>query len=76
VQPAHQGVMVPEAAFQGHRQVRDLGPHLAPGQLGQHRAAALAVDQRLDHRPPGLGRDGGGDGVDLDPGILEHVAQA
>jgi hypothetical protein len=75
VQAAHQGVMVPEPALQGHRQVRDLGPHLALGQLGQDRAAALPVDQRLDHRPPGLRRDRGGDGIDLDPGVLQHVAQ-
>ena len=67
--------MVPEAAFQRHGQVRDLGPHLALGQLGQDRAAAFAVNEGLDHRPPGLGGDRGGDGVDLNPGILEHVAE-
>jgi transposase InsO family protein len=38
-------------------------------------AAAVAVDQRLDHRPAGLGRDGGGHRVDLDPRILQHAAQ-
>jgi hypothetical protein len=75
VQAAHQGVVVPEPAFQRHRQVRDLGPHPAPGQLGQDRAAAFPVDQRLDHRPPGLGGDRGGHRVDLDPGVLEHVAE-
>src|SRR5207245_9265103 len=36
VQAAHQRVVVAEAAFQGHGQVRDLGPHRAPGQVGQH----------------------------------------
>jgi hypothetical protein len=75
VQAAHQRVVVAEAAFQGHGQVRDLGPHLPPGQLGQDRAAALAVDEGLDHRPAGLGGDRGRHRVDLDPGILQHVAQ-
>jgi len=75
VQPAHQGVVVTEPAFQRHRQVRDPGAHLALGQLGQDRAAALPVDERLDHRPPGLGGDGGGDGVDLDPVGLGNTIQ-
>ena len=75
VQAAHQGVVVAEAAFQGHGQVRDLGPHRALGQLGQDRAAAFPVDQRLDHRPPGLGGDRGGHRVDLDPGVLQGVAE-
>jgi len=44
VQPAHQGVMVTEPALQRHGQVRDLRAHLAPGQIGQDRAAAFPVD--------------------------------
>jgi hypothetical protein len=60
VQAAHQGVVVAEAAFQGHGQVRDLGPHRALGQPGQDRAAAFPAGQRLDHRPAGLGGDGPG----------------
>jgi hypothetical protein len=52
VQAAHQGVVVAEAAFQGHGQVGDLGPHGAPRQPSQDRAAALPVDQRLDHYHP------------------------
>ena len=58
VQAAHQGMMVTEPAFQRHGQVRDLGAHLAPGQVGQHSGAAFPVDQRLAHRPAGLGGDG------------------
>jgi hypothetical protein len=75
VQAAHQGVVVTEAAFQRHGQVRDLGPHRALGQLGQDRAAAFPVDQRLDHRPPGLGGDRGSHRVDLDPGVLQGAAE-
>ena len=75
VQAAHQGMMVTEPALQRHGQVRDLGPHRALGQVRQHRGAAFPVDQRLDHRPPGLGGDGGGHRVDLDAGVLEHVAE-
>jgi hypothetical protein len=40
-QPTHQGVVVTEPAFQRHRQVRDLDAHLALGQFGQDRTAAL-----------------------------------
>ncbi len=36
VQAAHQGMMIAEAAFQRHRQVRDLGAHPALGQIGQN----------------------------------------
>jgi len=60
VELAHHGVVVAEPALQRHRQVRDLGAHPAFGQIGQDRAAAFPVDQRLDHRPAGLGRDGAG----------------
>jgi hypothetical protein len=75
VQAAHQRVMLAGPAFQRHGQVRDLGAHLALGQPGQDRAAAFPAGERLDHRPPGLGRDGGGDGIELDPGVLQHGAQ-
>ena len=75
VQAAHQRMMIGEPAFQRHRQVRDLRPHPSPGQLGQDRPAPFPVDQRLDHRPPGLGGDGGGHRVDLDPSVLQHVAE-
>ena len=75
VQAAHQGVMVAEPAFQRHLQVTDLGAHPAQGQIGQHRTAALPVDQCPGHRQPGLGGDAGGHRVDLDAGVLEHVAE-
>ena len=75
VQPAHQRVVLAEAALQRHRQVRDLRPHPADRQLRQHLRAALPVNERLDHRPPGLGDDGGGHRVDLDARVLEHVAE-
>ena len=55
MQPTHQRMMIAEPALQRHRQVRDLGTHLAFGQLSQDRPAAFPVDERLDHRPPGLG---------------------
>ena len=75
VQPAQEGMMLTEPAFQGHRQVRDLRPHPAVRQLREDRRAALPVDERLDHRPPGLGGDRGRDRVDLDPGVLQHVPE-
>ena len=74
VQAALQRVVIAEPAFQGHGQVRDLSPDRL-GQPGQNRAAAFPVDQRLDHRPPGLGGDGGCHRVDLDAGVLQHVTQ-
>ena len=52
VQLAHQRVMIVKAPFQRMRQISDLGAHDAPGQLGEHLAAALPVDQRPDHRHP------------------------
>jgi len=61
VQAAQHRVVVPEPALQRHRQVRDLAAHPAQGQVCQHRAAPLPVDQGLDHRPPGLRRDAGRD---------------
>ena len=75
VQLAHQRVMVPEAAFQRLRQVADLGAHDAPGQLGEHLAAALPIDQRPDHRQPRNRVNTGGHRVQLDPGVLEHPTQ-
>ena len=75
VQAAQHRVVLPEPALQRHRQVRDLAPHPAPGQVRQDRAAPLPVDQGLDHRPPQLRRDTGRDRIDLDPGVLQHVPQ-
>jgi len=77
VQPAHQRVVIGEPAGQGHRQVGHLpgGPQPALGQIGEHRAAALAVDQRLDHRrrryPGNIGHDRG----QLDPGRFQRFLQ-
>ena len=68
-------VVFPEPALQRHRQVRDLGPHPPDGQVRQHLAAPLPVDQRLDHRPSRLRRDGPGHRVDLDTGVLQHVPE-
>ena len=75
MQPAHQRVMVIEAALQRPLQVGDLGAHLSLGQFGEHLRAALSVDERLHHRACRLGRQFGGHRVDLDPGVLQHVAQ-
>ena len=51
VQPGQQGVMVGEPPGAGHRQIRDLRPHRAAGQVGQHPRIPLAGDQRFDHVP-------------------------
>ena len=67
------GVMRAEMAVQGRGQLRDLRPQLPLGQPGQCRGVALPGDQRLDHRPPGLGQHLRGDGGQLDPGVLEHL---
>jgi hypothetical protein len=72
VQAAEHRVVLREPSFQRHRQVRDLDPHPAQGQVRQDGAAPLAVDQRLDYRLPGLGGDGRGDRVQLDPGVLQQ----
>ena len=76
VQPAHQCMVVAKAALQRPRQIRNLGPHPPLGQIGQHRRAAFPVDQRLHHRPRRLGGELGCHRVDLDAGVLEHVAEA
>ena len=76
VQPAQHGVVVPEPALQRHRQVRDLRPHPADGQVRQHGTAPLPVDQRLDHQPSRLRGDGPGHGVELDARVLQHVPEA
>jgi hypothetical protein len=59
VQPAHQRVVIGEPAGQGHRQVGCLpsGPQPARRQIGKHRAAALAVDQRRRRYPGNIGHD-------------------
>ncbi len=75
VQAAEHRVMLAEPALQRHRQVRDLAPHLPLRQVRQYRAAPLPVNQGLDHLPPGLRRDRGGDRVDLDPRVLQHVTE-
>ena len=75
MQPAHQRVVVIEAAFQRPLQVRDFRPHPAFGQLGEHAWAAFAIDECLHHRPHRRVVIDGGHRVDLDPGVLQHIAQ-
>ena len=72
VQLTHQRVVGIETALQRQREIRDLRPHPAPGQLGQHHPAAFAVDEGFDHRPTRDGGDGGGNRVQFDPRILQH----
>jgi len=48
------GVDVPEPPGECLSQLRLLGPQPAQGQPGEHLRAALACDQRAQHRPPGL----------------------
>ncbi len=61
----------PEPALQRHRQVRDLAPH--PARARSARTARTALHRSgLNHRPPGLRRDGRGDRVDPDPGVLQR----
>ena len=54
---AGDGVVRAEVAGQRLGQRGDLEAHPAFRQLGQLHAVALARDQRLDHRAPGLGPD-------------------
>ena len=51
VQATHQRVVLSEPALQRPRQIRNLGAHLALGQISEHFRAAFPVDERLDHRP-------------------------
>jgi hypothetical protein len=76
VQLAHEGVVVAEPAGQRHRQVWDLVAEHPAGQFGQHRAAALPVDQRLDHLTGGHAEHIRGHRVDLDPGVLQRFLQS
>lgn len=67
------GVVGLEAAAQRTDQLGET--HAPLGQLGEH-AGTLAGDERLDHRPPGLGQRGGGDRADLDRCVLQHLLDA
>ena len=67
--------MVGEPTGAGHGQVRDLGPHPAAGQLGQHPRIPLPGDQRFDHVPGRQGGDAGRHRIDLDAGVFEDLGQ-
>ena len=77
VQAAQQRVMIGEPPGQRHRQVRQLprGAHPADRQVRQHAAAALPVDQRLDHRRGGLAGYAAGNRAELDAGRLQRLGK-
>ncbi len=54
-------------------QVRDLGAHPGPGQLGQHLRVPLAGDQRGHHVPAGDPEDVAGHHRQLDLGVLQQL---
>jgi len=55
-------VVFTEPAGQCLGEFGDLGPQPAFGEFGQCGRVALAIDQRLEHRPPGHPTDVGGHG--------------
>src|SRR5664280_3726054 len=55
---------------------RDLRPQLALRQVRELGRVTLAVDERFNHQPAGLGQDLGSHRGELHPSILEHLLQA
>jgi hypothetical protein len=66
-------VMVGEIAGERLLQQGDLLAHAAPGQLGQHRGAALAGDQCGHHVPAGGPEDVADHHAQLDLGVLQQL---
>lgn len=67
------GVVVAEAGVERPDELGDLAAQSPLGQVGEHHGVALAGDQRLDHRPAGLGQRPGRDRADLDHAVFEHL---
>jgi hypothetical protein len=68
-------VVLVEAAGQRFGQRRDLDPHAAPGQLGEHLRIPFASDQRAQQRPRRDRGQAGSDRRQLDRGVSRHQLQ-
>jgi len=75
VYAAQEPVVLTEVAREGLDQSGSLGPHPAPGQLRHDLRVVLAVDERVQHRPPGGTQDIGGYCTDLNSRVLELFLQ-
>jgi len=71
VQAGQEGVVVTEAAGERLGEGGDLGALPPLGQIRQHGRVTLAVDERLEHGPPGHPADVARHRGQLDAGILE-----
>jgi hypothetical protein len=72
----HDPVMLDrEAALERFAQLRDLVGHPGLGERGELLGIADATQERLEHRPRGLGVGRRRDARELDPGVLEHLLQ-
>ena len=68
-------VVLVEPPVQRLGQLGDLVPQPTLGQIGQHDGVVVAGDQRVEHQPTGHPEDVGGNGRQLDPGVLQQLLQ-
>jgi hypothetical protein len=76
MQPAQEGVVLPEVPGQCLHQLGDLGAHPGFGHLGQHVHVPFTLDQRTEHGPPGDSEDVRGHAGEFDPGVFEFLFQS